>query len=118
MSAISTTRTLPLDANNKALPAANAFTLTDASGSAKVSPQTSAGTEVALTWPAHAVRLYVYCASFAGELRTVAGGATGGTAEIPAAQWFSIPGKAGDVTYIGRPNGSTTLSFCFELLAS
>lgn len=99
---ISTTRKLPSDGNNKPLPMANSFTLTDDTGTPQVSPIASAATE----------------ANAAGELRTVAGGVTGGKAPIPAGAWFSIPGKAGDTTLIGRAAGATTIHFCFELLSA
>lgn len=117
MAVISTVRTLPKDGNNNVLPMAQSFTLTDATGSAQVSPIASGTSEVALVWPSHATRLYVYCTTQPGELRTVAGGASGGTAPIPSGIWFSIPGKAGDTTLIGRAN-ATTISFCFELLSA
>ena len=96
---------------------ADGFLLQDASDPVVGSPLASGTNEIALKWPANAVRLNVYPLDADAVLRKQQGGAEGGTAPIPQGAWFSAPGKPGDTTYIGRDE-ATALAFAFETRGS
>lgn len=118
MGQVSSTLTLPRDANNISIQDfPGAFTMTDASTVPQESPIGSGTSEVALVWPSGAIRLQVYAPSNAVTLRKVAGGASGGVFTIPVTTVFSIAGKPGDTTYIAR-GSATALDFKFDLLTA
>ena len=96
---------------------ADGFQLQDASDPIVTSPVASGTGEIALKWPANAVRLNVYPLDADAVLHKQQGGAEGGTAPIPQGAYFNIPGKPGETTYIGREE-ATALAFAFETRGS
>lgn len=103
-------------------PLARAFLMVDGTGSPQTSPIADGTSEAVIVVPAVSAgvvpfRMHVHAPSANVTLRKVSGGASGGTFTIPAGSVFTIPCKAGDTVYIGRPV-TTTLEFLFEVYGS